>query len=135
MRLRLLERIREATRGTATRLSRREALVASLEKHLKLILNTRQGTSQSIPDFGMPDYQSLMGQGDLDGLRKLSHILTEVIRKYEPRLKGVEVTHVPGHLESGILEFSLAGEFFIGKDKQSVFFQTTINPDGVVHIK
>jgi type VI secretion system protein len=130
----LFERIRRACLGNKEPL-KNEDLAASLEKHLSLILNTRQGSSGSAPDYGMPDFATLMGKGDLDGIRELSKMLTEVVRKYEPRLSNAVVTHVPGPEGSGILEFTLSGTFASRNQKQNIFFQTSIIPDGSVSVK
>ncbi|MDR1039580.1 MAG: type VI secretion system baseplate subunit TssE [Deltaproteobacteria bacterium] len=135
MRLRLLERIRAASGARRLGRSKSDDLMESLEKYLSLILNTRQGSSMSAPDFGMPDFVSLMGRGDLDGIRELSRVLTEVVHEYEPRISEAEVVYSPGREESGVLEFSLSGSIEIENQKQSIFFQTSINPDGAVNVK
>jgi predicted component of type VI protein secretion system len=82
----------------------------------------------------MPDFISIMGQGDLDGIRELTRIINEVIRKYEPRLISPVVSHVPGPSENGILEFSLSGSIEIGRARHNIFFQTSIRPDGAVNV-
>ncbi|MDR2612992.1 MAG: type VI secretion system baseplate subunit TssE [Deltaproteobacteria bacterium] len=135
MRLRLLERVRAAVGGKKRGRSKSDDLLGSLERHLALILNTRQGSAKTVPDYGMPDFVSLMGRGDLDGIRELSLALTEVVQKYEPRIHGATVSYSPGREESGVLEFSLSGSVEIENQKQNIFFQTSVNPDGAVDVK
>jgi type VI secretion system protein len=135
VRLRLLERVRAAASGRRRGRSKSDDLLNSLERHLSLILNTRQGSSKSSPDYGMPDFISLMGRGDLEAVRELARVLTEVVRKYEPRITDPQVRHIPGREETGVLEFSLSGTVEIESQKQSIFFQTSINPDGAVNVR
>jgi type VI secretion system protein len=135
MRLRLLERLRAAERGESRRGKEVEALTASLEKHLGLILNTHQGVSLSAPDFGMPDFVSIMGNSDLDNIRDLTRVITEVITKYEPRVYDVAVNFNQGGKDSGILDFSLSCSLVINEVKREIFFNTLITPDGSVKVK
>jgi type VI secretion system protein len=80
----------------------------------------------------MPDFVSLTGQTDLDTLRELTRIITEVIKKYEPRLKNPEVNHTASTEENGVLEFSLSGVIELHNEKRNLFFSTAINPDGQI---
>jgi type VI secretion system protein len=131
-----MERVRNALKGGESyKETKNEELILSLERHLSLILNTHQGSSKSAPDFGMPDFISIMAKGDLDSLRELSRILTEVIRKYEPRLMGATVSYIPGREAGGMLEFSLQGAFMSKNQKQNIFFQTSIIPDGSITVR
>jgi type VI secretion system protein len=135
MRLRLLERVRAAAGGAKPGGAKSDSLLASLQNHLALILNTRQGSSESAPDYGMPDFVSLMGRGDLDAIRDLTRVLNEVIRKYEPRISDPKVTYLAGREEPGVLEFSLSGSVEIESRRQEIVFQTSINPGGTVNVR
>lgn len=132
MRLRLFERIRAAKPGAPAPADNAEALIASIERHLELILNTHQGGSASAPDFGMPDFVSLAGDTGLDSLRELSRVLTEVVRRYEPRLRNPVVTNSAASQETGVLEFSLSGVIELRGESRGLFFSTSINPDGKI---
>ncbi|MDR1396040.1 MAG: type VI secretion system baseplate subunit TssE [Deltaproteobacteria bacterium] len=132
MRLRLLERIRQP-RSPKAGLKTREALTASLEAYLFRLLNTHQGSSASAPDFGLPDLGSLAGDSDLETLREMSRILTEVIAKYEPRLKNPQVSQAPGR-QTGVLEFTLSGTIELGSEQQALSFSTSIHPDGQITV-
>ncbi|MDR3135769.1 MAG: type VI secretion system baseplate subunit TssE [Deltaproteobacteria bacterium] len=135
VRLRLLERIRFAHHGlNALDYNNSDALVDSLAKHLSLILNTHQGSSVSAPDYGIPDFASLTSLTDLESVRELARILTEVVRKYEPRLKNAVVTHSAGNQETGVLEFSLNGQVELNDEVRNIFFATAITPDGKITV-
>ncbi|MDR2141035.1 MAG: type VI secretion system baseplate subunit TssE [Deltaproteobacteria bacterium] len=132
MRLRLLERIRQ-NRGTGPGLTGAEALVASLEKHLNLILNTHQGSSASAPDYGLPDMASLVGDSENENFNKMAKILTEVIAKYEPRLKNAVAQRAPFR-QTGILEFTVSGLIELDNEDRDLLFSTAIRPDGQIQV-
>jgi type VI secretion system protein len=135
MRLRLLERLRAAERGETRKAQEADALIASLEKHLAVILNTHQGTSLSAPDFGMPDFVSIMGNSDLDNIRELTRVISEVIAKYEPRITDVQLDFKPSSKDRGILDFSLNCALDLHGVKRELFFQTEITQDGSVKVR
>jgi type VI secretion system lysozyme-like protein len=130
-----MERIRAASEGLAANKSpTREELTRSLERHLGLILNTHQGSSESAKDYGMPDFISLSGRSDLDGIREVAKTLSQVIGKYEPRLKSAKVTHVPAQEENGILEFAISATADFDREIRNLYFSTSISPDGKVTV-
>jgi type VI secretion system protein len=130
LRLRLLERLRNARQNKGSPDYNSEDLIASIERHLDIILNTHQGSAAAAPDFGMPDFVSLASQSDLDSLRELTRVLTEVIRKYEPRLQNPQISYLASKEESGVLDFSLSGIIELNNERRNLFFSTFINPDG-----
>ena len=72
------------------RFSEHEKIRFSIIENLTKLLQTRQGSVQHLPDFGMPDImQEYMNAGyTFDPLRKT---LKEAILKYEPRLAKVRI--------------------------------------------
>lgn len=93
---RLLERIREWERHPEMRGNPgSEVIVASILRHLSLILNTKQGTALIDEDFGVPDFTNLGSTFGQDTIPDIQHSIAEVVRKYEPRLSGVNVTFLP----------------------------------------
>ncbi|MDR1578405.1 MAG: type VI secretion system baseplate subunit TssE [Deltaproteobacteria bacterium] len=131
MRPRLLERIRQNPGFSG--LSATEVLTASLSKHLRLILNTHQGSSASAPDFGLPDMASLAGDSEIETFQEIARILTAIIAKYEPRLKNAEAIKIPGR-QTGILEFSITGLVELDGERRSLLFSTAIHPDGQIQV-
>lgn len=62
----------------------------SIIENLRMVLSTRQGSVQHLPDFGMPDILQLYfdSGNTIDPVRK---VIRQVILKYEPRIGNVEI--------------------------------------------
>ncbi len=58
--------------------------------HLALLLNTRQGAIQNLPDYGLPDVSSFYSEYPAS-LSQLRTLIERLIRKYEPRLLNARV--------------------------------------------
>ena len=71
-------------------MSEEEKMRRSIIENLTLVLQTRQGSVQHLPDFGLPDIMQIYIDSGytFEPLRK--H-LQEVILKYEPRIDKVRV--------------------------------------------
>jgi len=67
-----------------------QKLRSSIIENLRMVLSTRQGSVQHLPDFGMPDILQLYfdSGNSLDPVKK---VLGNVILKYEPRIGNVEI--------------------------------------------
>ena len=61
--------------------------------HLQRMLNTRQGSSLSAPEFGITELSELMHHFP-DGIGMMQRSIKNTILKYEPRLKNVQVRTV-----------------------------------------
>ena len=72
------------------RMSEDEKLRRSIVENLKMVLQTRRGSVQHLPDFGIPDIRKIyFDEGTIDAIPKQ---IAETIIKYEPRLTDVRVT-------------------------------------------
>jgi len=71
-------------------LSEDQKLRSSIIENLRMVLSTRQGSVQHLPDFGMPDILQLYfdSGNSIDPIKKE---LRNVILKYEPRIGDVQV--------------------------------------------
>ena len=71
-------------------LSEDEKLRHSIIENLRMVLTTRQGSVQHLPDFGMPDILQLYfdSGNSIDPVKKQ---LRDIILKYEPRIDDVQV--------------------------------------------
>ncbi len=71
-------------------MSEERKLRQSIIENLHMVLRTRQGSVQHLPDFGMPDIlQMYFNSGNsIDPIRKQ---IRETILKYEPRIGNVDV--------------------------------------------
>lgn len=67
-----------------------QKLRSSIIENLRMVLSTRQGSVQHLPDFGMPDILQLYfdSGNTIDPVRK---VIRHVILKYEPRIENVEI--------------------------------------------
>ncbi len=71
-------------------LSEEQKLRGSIIENLRMVLSTRQGSVQHLPDFGMPDILQLYfnSGNSIDPVKKE---IKNVIMKYEPRIGDVQV--------------------------------------------
>ncbi len=76
--------------GQFDSLSEEQKLRNSIIENLRMVLSTRQGSVQHLPDFGMPDILQLYfdSGNSIDPVKKE---IKNVIMKYEPRIGDVQV--------------------------------------------
>ena len=61
----------------------------SIVENIKMILQSRRGAIEHLPDFGLPDIRQIyFDEGSIDSVPNL---IKESILKYEPRLQNVRV--------------------------------------------
>src|SRR5688500_2646887 len=91
----LLRRIRAAADPTSAGriVYRGQDLEAVVLEHLSLMLNTRQGSALTCPDYGIVELSELL-QDFPDALGVMQRAIKNSITKYEPRLKNVQVRAV-----------------------------------------
>ena len=66
-----------------------EKLRSSIVENIKMILQSRRGAIEHLPDFGLPDIRQIyFDQGSIDSVPNL---IKQSILKYEPRLQDVRV--------------------------------------------
>ncbi len=132
---RLLERIRLMEEDP----DRRDTVEAgqvikSILSYLRMILNTRQGNAQIAPDFGVPDFTSMIGATGLDAVRDIEASMTEVILKFEPRLENVNITFIPDEDMPLSLQFKLHAKLALEGQEMPVVFETVLDPDGRINV-
>lgn len=133
---RLLERIRLMEEDPDRRdVADPAKVVNSILGHLRMILNTRQGNAQIAPDFGVPDFTSMVGTSGLDAIRDIEASMTEVVLKYEPRLQGVKIEFLPEDDQPLSLIFKLEARLSLEDREMPVVFETVLNPDGQIVVK
>ena len=71
-------------------LTEEQKLRSSIIENLRMVLSTRQGSVQHLPDFGMPDILQLYfnSNNSIDPIKKE---IRNVILEYEARIEDVEV--------------------------------------------
>ena len=68
--------------------------VQGIKRQIESLLNTRQGCSQSSPEFGLPDFND-SASGSADLLIRLARSIRDSIEAYEPRVLVRDIRFVP----------------------------------------
>lgn len=132
MNQRLLERIRNLDAGDQELVSDDTASeIRSILEHLQCLLNTRQGTVLIDDAYGMPDIFFTQGTSFHDNSQSMVQLLTETIRKYEPRLKNVTVRIKPRMNE--VLEQHFTVQATLARDETAQFeFSAVVSSEGKI---
>lgn len=109
----------------------RKDVVGSVVAHLRDLLNTRQGDSQTVPDYGLVDFADVCHHMP-KGVAMIQQQMRAVIQKYEPRLRNVSVRHVPND-DPLTLSFEVVGRIDDG-ERRIVRLSTTVNAGGQVTV-
>ncbi|TDV28736.1 type VI secretion system protein [Paraburkholderia caballeronis] len=132
---RLLERIAhwEIAKGR-TNQTQVDILVRSVMDHLQRLLNTRQGSVQIDPQFGVPDFTNLAGGMAAGSTREIEEEIRRMVLKYEPRLKSPKV--VLSHEGTDVLSirFSLEGRLEVDARDIPLQLSTSVASSGKVEI-
>ena len=105
----------------------------SIVEHLKALLNTRQGESPSVPDFGVVDFTDLVHNFP-EAIQTLQRAIRDTIKQYEPRLKNVQVQHIRDD-EVLVLKFQIAAQLAAKGAKGNVRFETQLRAGGHMSVK
>ncbi len=79
----------------------------SIVEHLRVLLNTRRGHSEAVPQFGLPEFSEL-AHGFPSSIQSLQRAIRDSIIEFEPRLKNVSVRHVTD-VHALVLRFEITG--------------------------
>lgn len=136
---RLLERIAALQVGgdadARSRHARVEVLIESIRNHLQRILNTRRGSVPIDPDFGVPDFTNLAGSFSSGTTREVMDSLTDMISRYEPRLKHPRILVAEGGREILSLNFSLEGDIEVNDRDIPIRLTTQVSSSGKVSLQ
>ena len=111
-----------------------EALAESILFHLTRVLNTRQGGPMIQPqDYGMVDITEISTRFP-DSIADVQKAIRTTIEKYEPRLKNVQVEHIGEGADLQTLKFKITAQLADKKGKDSIYFETVIDPTGEVQV-
>jgi type VI secretion system protein len=80
----------EADISIFDQLTEDQKLRTSIIENLRMVLSTRQGSVQHLPDFGMPDILQLYFNSG-NSVEPIKKEIRNVILKYEPRIEDVKV--------------------------------------------
>lgn len=130
----LLERIDEPE-APGRRLNADPArLSESIARHLTRMLNVRQGSVATLPDYGMPDFNDLINQFP-DGLNVIRRAIRDSVEAYEPRLRRVAVKHVLNEDDPTDLRFKISASMILDDRDEPVVFETLIGASGQVRVR
>jgi type VI secretion system protein len=103
--------------------------------HLANMLNTRQGSSLTCPDYGIVDLSEIVHDFP-DAIGIMQRAIKNSIITYEPRLKNVQVRHIKNELtHQMILEFEITAQLQLPDGrKQPLRFATSVDDAGNVKI-
>ncbi|MEG6138937.1 type VI secretion system baseplate subunit TssE [Enterobacter kobei] len=111
-------------------LGQEEQVILSVLDNLQRILNCRAGTLAHLPDYGLPDMTKIL-QGMPGTAHQLIAILSEVLLKYEPRLKRLDVILLE-QTRPGELRYAIDAEL---KEAGLVRYGTEFMPEGRVLLR
>lgn len=131
---RLLKRISNYGKAGGQRALPGAALeIQSLTEHFQRLLNTRQGSVLTLPDYGIPDFSNVPGETLTEAAISMQNALRQVLLKYEPRLSKVQLKFVPQRSDLLSLHFKI--EACLTRDPRvPVTFETVVNTEGRVDI-
>lgn len=107
--------------------------ITSIVEHLRGLLNTRQGESPSVPDFGVIDFTDLVHNFP-EAIQVLQRSIRATILQYEPRLKSVVVQHVRDD-EVLVLKFQITAQLASKNAKGAVRFETQLRAGGQMNVR
>ncbi len=112
-------------------------LASDVIEHLKQMLSTRQGSSLTAPDYGVPDVTELLHEMT-EAIALTQRAVKHSLQTYEPRLKNVQVRHVRNENALGqpSMVFEITGHIVLADGrKQALRIGTTVDGDGVVNLE
>ena len=92
-----------------------EKLKQSVLKNLSDILNTRQGSLQHLPDYGVPDISSFY-QGLPCSVQIMVAAIKTAIRLYEPRLTNFQLLEQVTEKKDHIINLHFNAQLIMGGD-------------------
>lgn len=121
-------------RGLLDRLSAGERHLdesASILGHLRALLNSHQGGSETAPAFGLPDLVDILHNLP-DGMGALEQALRATIEAHEPRLSHVRVRHLKNP-DSLRLHFQITARL-ASDPRRALRIRTRLDAAGRFHV-
>lgn len=116
-------------RGLLDRLGdpRRADTMESIVEHVRILLNSKAGSSATVPDYGIVDFTDVVHDIPAS-IHRLSDSIRATILTYEPRLRNVTVRFVPG-TDPLQLNFEVAARLADDK-RRMIRFATSLEAGG-----
>ncbi len=106
----------------------------SILAHLRKLLNTRCGEAPSVPELGLPDFSD-MAHSFPDAVDLLERSVRETIETFEPRLRQVNVRHVPAEAGELRVRLEITGFAVDVNLRGPLAFSSTLVPGGQIDIR
>lgn len=100
--------------------------VASIASHLQVLLNAREGHSETVPGYGVLDFNSVVHTMP-DGVAVLTQSIRQTIVEHEPRLEQVHVQNVESE-EPMCLRFEIKAR--LRRSRKVIRIHTRVRPGG-----
>jgi type VI secretion system protein len=104
----------------------------SVRDNLARLLNSRQGMSEALPDYGLPAMADLTFGGG-DDARRVEEAIRMAVEKYEPRLRRIRVSPVV-HEDAGqhrhSLSFRIDATLRGASGEHRVWYETEVRGTG-----
>jgi type VI secretion system protein len=106
---------------------------ASVTQHLARMLNTRQGSCLTCPDYGLIEVSEVLYDFP-DAIGIMQRALKNTIQTYEPRLKNVQVRHIKNEaMGEMLLQFEITAQLTLPDGRrQAMRFATSVDGSGNV---
>lgn len=102
--------------------------------HLRNLLNTRQGSVPTLPDYGLPDFNDIASNFP-DAIFELRRIIKISVEAYEPRLSSVKVDYVKDEENPLSMRYEITAQLNLGDESANVWFETTLDSAGRVKVR
>jgi type VI secretion system protein len=109
---------------------------SAISTHLVQMLNTRQGSCLTCPDYGLMEVSEILHDFP-DAVGLVQRSLKASIQQYEPRLKNVQVRHVKREdVHDLALHFEISGQFLYPDGRKGTLrLATGIDASGNVQME
>ncbi len=107
-----------------------------MTQHLARLLNTRQGSCLTCPDYGLIEVSEVLYDFP-DAIGIMQRALKNTIQTYEPRLKNVQVRHLKNEIGAEmVLQFEITAQLHLPDGRrQSLRFSTAVDGSGNVKVQ
>lgn len=129
----LLERLRAPASERRVRPDT-DALQESVLGNLRRLFNTHQVQVATLQDYGMPELTH-MAHSFPDSIETVRRAIQDAVARYEPRLQGVRVRHVPDDVDPQVLRFEILGRIQAGDARHAVRYESIVNPAGAGRVR
>ena len=134
----LNERLFERIRGLDINSERSVApngvhLMPSIERHLRQLLNIRQGSVLSDPAMGIPDFTHVSEIHTSESAHDMERAIKKMIEKHEPRLSAIRVKFDPAKREYAVLHLTISARLARSRNIPFVF-DVAISAKGVIPV-